>query len=404
MICKAAKKQPFLLPKFAEMYIDSYLRTADLILSNYTGKIPFALWLRDFFKQDKKYGSRDRKLISQLCYGYYRLGGAFAGLSMQERIRIAQFLTASQPSPLLAAIHPDWNAAAEISIRDKFAYLDASDEIDFIFSWRNELSKAVDAEAFSLAHLQQPDLFLRVRPGCEPSVKEKLATAGINFTQPISSCLALDNGSKADQLLELDQEVVVQDLSSQQVLDSLKEVFVDKNDYFTAWDCCAASGGKSILLHDSYPNAQLTVSDVRQSILHNLKVRFERASIEDYISGVLDVSSPDFAMRQQFDLVLCDAPCSGSGTWGRTPEQLHFFKDTQIEHYSNLQKKIAINASRQVKAEGYFLYITCSVFEKENEEVVAHLLKNTALQAITTRYYKGYHQKADTLFTALFKL
>ena len=386
------------------MYIESYLKTADLILSNYTGKMPFTPWLRDFFKQDKKYGSRDRKVISHLCYSFFRLGSAFPEYSLKDRISVAQFLTAEKPSPILEAINQEWNEKASLSLDEKFHYLNAANQKTEIFPWRAELSEEIDADAFAASHLIQPNLYLRVRPGYEESVIAQLTQENIEYHQPIPMAVSVDNGTKADQLFDLDIEVVVQDLSSQQVLESVKEKLPDANQYFTAWDCCAASGGKSILLHDYYSNIQLTVSDVRQSILHNLKVRFERAGIEDYISGVLDVSAPDFAMRQQFDLVLCDAPCSGSGTWGRTPEQLHFFRTTQIDHYASLQKKIVANASKQVKPGGYFLYITCSVFKKENEEVVTYIQKNTALQLVTTRYYRGYHQKADTLFTALFTL
>ncbi|MDB5196618.1 MAG: hypothetical protein JWP88_989 [Flaviaesturariibacter sp.] len=386
------------------MYIDSYLKTANVILSNYTGKMLFAPWLRDFFKQDKKYGSRDRKVVSHLCYSYFRLGGAFPEYSIKDRVSVAQFLVSEKPSVLLEAINLDWNQKAELLLNEKLKYLQATDQVALIFPWIKQLSAEIDPEAFAPAHLHQPSLFLRLRPGYDKIVKDKLAAANLDYQQLFADCLALDNGSKADQLLDLDREVVVQDLSSQRVLDPIREVLTDTSQYLTAWDCCAASGGKSILLHDLYSNVHLTVSDVRQSILHNLKVRFERAGIEDYISGVLDVSSPDFAMRQQYDLVLCDAPCSGSGTWGRTPEQLHFFRTSQIDQYANLQKQIVVNAGKQVKPGGYFLYITCSAFEKENEQVVEHLQRNTALQLVAMRYYKGYEQKADTLFSALFTL
>ena len=73
-----------------------------------------------------------------------------------------------------------------------------------------------------------------------------------------------------------------------------------------------------------------------------------------------------------------------------------------IDYYSNLQKKIVSNASKTVKASGSFLYITCSVFRKENEEVVEFIKNNLRLQLHTAQYLKGYDKKADTLFVALF--
>jgi 16S rRNA (cytosine967-C5)-methyltransferase len=173
---------------------------------------------------------------------------------------------------------------------------------------------------------------------------------------------------------------------------------------FTAWDCCAASGGKSILLHDHFPKAKLSVSDVRESILHNLRSRFRRAGISSYQAFVADLSSGQFQLHKEVDVVICDAPCSGSGTWGRTPEQLVFFQRGKIDYYANLQKSLAVNASRGLKQDGAFLYITCSVFHKENEDVVAHIQQHTTMKLLTQQYFKGYTEKADTLFAALFTL
>ena len=79
-----------------------------------------------------------------------------------------------------------------------------------------------------------------------------------------------------------------------------------------------------------------------------------------------------------------------------------FFKKEKIEHYSNLQKKIVSNASKSLKKNGFLLYITCSVFEKENEELVKYAGENLSLQLQAMQYLKGYDKKADTLFVALF--
>ena len=79
-----------------------------------------------------------------------------------------------------------------------------------------------------------------------------------------------------------------------------------------------------------------------------------------------------------------------------------FFKKEEIERYSSLQKKIATSAAKYIKRGAYFLYITCSVFKKENEDVVEHVLSGSNLSLIEKQYYKGYNMQADTLFAALF--
>lgn len=73
-----------------------------------------------------------------------------------------------------------------------------------------------------------------------------------------------------------------------------------------------------------------------------------------------------------------------------------------MDDYFNLQKKIVSNAAKALKKNGCLLYITCSVFKKENEDVVRFIEKNSSLKLIEMRYLKGYEKKADSLFTALF--
>jgi 16S rRNA (cytosine967-C5)-methyltransferase len=148
----------------------------------------------------------------------------------------------------------------------------------------------------------------------------------------------------------------------------------------------------------------LTVSDVRESILINLKKRFQEAGIKNYKSFVADLSISSFITHHSlFDVIIADVPCSGSGTWGRTPEQLSFFQSSSIDTYSSLQKKIISNTVEQLKPNGYFLYITCSVFKKENEDNVAWMQEELKLQLVKQEVIKGYAVKADTMFAALLK-
>jgi 16S rRNA (cytosine967-C5)-methyltransferase len=72
---------------------------------------------------------------------------------------------------------------------------------------------------------------------------------------------------------------------------------------------------------------------------------------------VVDLSVSSLNDPLKFDLVICDAPCSGSGTWSRTPEQLYFFNEKKISEYSILQKNIVGNALKSLKKDGYFLYM-----------------------------------------------
>lgn len=358
--------------------------------------MPFAGWLKNYFKQHKKFGSTDRKAISTLCFSYYRASPVLRQRPHCDAILSGVLFCKTNDRSFAALLENKWKEL-ELLLHS-INPIPAPSSINF-FPFTEELSEEIDGEVFALSHLIQPDVFLRMQPGRRNVVQDKLKAAGIAFTVE-ENCVRIGSNTKIDAIIELDKDAVVQDKNSQQVLNSLKKASLPK--LFMAWDCCAASGGKSILLHDYFPGAKLTVSDVRESILHNLKNRFKRAGIHQYNSFIADISSPQFSLKKKFDFIICDAPCSGSGTWSRTPEQLSFFKKEKIESYVALQKAIAVNAIRCLEKGGYFLYITCSVFKKENEDVVDYLLQETGMTLIEQKYYKGYADKADTLFTALF--
>jgi 16S rRNA (cytosine967-C5)-methyltransferase len=251
------------------------------------------------------------------------------------------------------------------------------------------------------------DLFLRLRPGKEQQVKNKLSNANVEYKVMTDTCLALPNASKVDELLQLNEEVVVQDYSSQQTGTLLTGLNPGK-----VWDCCAASGGKSIMAWDILPGIELTVSDKRESIISNLKKRFREAGINEYQSAIIDLSAeknryshraPGALVNQKYSLIIADVPCTGSGTWSRTPEQLFYFDKNRIDEYASLQKRIMSNVVPQLEAGGHLLYITCSVFKKENEEMLDHLQQHFSLEVIQKKLLKGYTMKADTMFAALLR-
>jgi 16S rRNA (cytosine967-C5)-methyltransferase len=320
----------------------------------------------------------------------------------EERILTGLFLCADKPDEMLQQLKPDWNKMGGLSINEKLSSLHIGNLFDRIFPFTDELSSGIEREAFILSHLSQPDLFLRLRPGREEAVKLKLKNASINGKVISDTCLALPNSSKIDAVIELNKEAVVQDYSSQRAGDFFPSSLSNSTSKLSVWDCCAASGGKSIMLNDLYPDIQLTVSDIRESIIINLKKRFNEAGITNYKSFIGDLVTADFMpCTYDFELIIADVPCSGSGTWGRTPEQLYFFEEKKIGEYASLQKKILTKVIPHLVPGGHLLYITCSVFKKENEEAVDFIQQNFSLQLIKKEVLKGYDKKADTMFAAL---
>ena len=380
----------------------SYLNSAVTILKSYYGNEPFHLFIKKYFSANKKFGSRDRKQITSLCYNYFRMGHSANNISIEDKILLGTFLCENKSSAILESLKPQWNDLIEKPLEEKSAIVKDQFSIETIFPFKDELSAGIDANEFNLSLLIQPALFLRIRPVNNKKVTGKLSGAGISYTLISEDCISLPNSSKVNSVIELDKEAVVQDYNSQKVASFIQLKAKNKKQP-TVWDCCAASGGKSIMAYDINPNIELAVSDRRKSIIENLKKRFAVAGIKKFHPFIADLATYNWQKEtKKYDLIICDAPCTGSGTWSRTPEQLFYFKKESIEKYAALQKKILENVTSHLKPGGHLLYITCSVLKKENEEVVEYIENNFKLKLKRMELFKGYEIKADTMFAALF--
>ncbi|HMK25261.1 MAG TPA: hypothetical protein VK483_04460 [Chitinophagaceae bacterium] len=388
----------------------SYLNSAKEILSLYKGEEPFASFIKKYFAANKKFGSRDRKEVANLCYCYFRASppskGGISQPLIPDELQLLKtlFLCSTEPNEILASLKPEWNDRIKFSINEKLSSVNY--QLSSVFPWKEELSGGIEYERFCASFFIQPDLFLRIRPGHAEKVLVKLNEADINYEFISPFTIRLPNSFKADKYFELDKEVVVQDHNSQRVGEFLP---VRRGPSDKVWDCCTGSGGKSIMAYDLNPAINLFVSDLRESILANLKKRFAHAGIKKYRSFTVDLShspltshpEPGEGHHSPFDLIIADVPCTGSGTWGRTPEQLFYFDTSKIDEYAAMQKNIVSNTIAQLRPGGYLLYITCSVFKKENEEVVNYLKEKFHLQLMKMELLKGYELKADTMFAAL---
>ncbi len=384
----------------------SHLSTAVKLIESFKNEVPFSVYIKQFFSANKKYGSRDRKNISSLCYNYFRIGNVASDASVTDRILLGTFLCTNEPSEMMGKMRPEWNNKISQSVKKKIALLKKEFSLHDIFSFKDELSNNIDLEKFSLSFLVQPDLFLRLRPRNILGTTKKLERLKVASVVTGGDCVSLANATNIEDVFLIDKEVVVQDYNSQKVLDHFKPQNADfKTPLTSVWDCCAASGGKSILMYDIFnQRIDLTISDVRPSIVLNLHKRFTRAGIKTYNYFIADLLQDDFKhpMEQQ-QVIICDVPCSGSGTWSRTPEQLTYFDPLSIDRYSSQQQKIVTNVLPYLQSGGTFVYITCSVFKKENEEVVEFIKERSGLQLLSAKLLIGYENKADNMFVAVFK-
>ena len=94
----------------------SYINTSETIIDLYKGDVPFSIFIKSYFASNKKFGSKDRKQISSLCYNFFRLGKAAKELAVEEKILTGIFLCENKSNELLDNLRPEWNALIEQSI------------------------------------------------------------------------------------------------------------------------------------------------------------------------------------------------------------------------------------------------------------------------------------------------
>ena len=383
----------------AEQQLRSFLR----VFENFSADKPLAKFLPEYFKRNKQMGSNDRRSASRLLYNYFRLGRAIANKSIEERLFLAEFFCTSVDNPFLHHFRSDLNQIIYLNIVEKinFASIHEGFLIDEVFPFTGHLSNGIDKRAFLQSFFVQPDLFIRINPQALSWVLNTLEDCGIDFSLISQNTVALPNGTNLNSIFSDGNFPVkpyeVQDLSSQKTAKYFKP-----NRYEHWWDACAASGGKSLLLFSEQADLKLLVSDIRQSVLDNLDERFIAAGLRTYQKKIIDLTkNADPEIHDyEFDGIILDAPCTGSGTWGRTPEMISQFEEYKIIGFQNLQKVIAANVIKYLKQDRPLIYITCSAFKEENEEIISWLQKNHGMQLEGYELIKGYEDKADTMFVA----
>jgi 16S rRNA (cytosine967-C5)-methyltransferase len=148
------------------------------------------------------------------------------------------------------------------------------------------------------------------------------------------------------------------------------------------WDCCAAPGGKTLMLARRLPAAEIVATDVSSKRLELTESRLKRyAYAERVLCGVTDAVDGK-GVEGSFDLILCDAPCSGTGTLASNPEIRHQLKAADLTRQVDRQKKILNGALRRLAPGGRLVYSTCSLEPEECEQVVAAVLANGSLRQV----------------------
>ena len=227
--------------------------------------------------------------------------------------------------------------------------------------WRLSLGEAA-VEAVCRYNQQQPAMTLRMP-------EAPIDTDAVQNLQPgafLTAAMRLEAGGQWDKKLWSTTSLRWQDEGSQLVAELLGGGSIAPASIL---DCCAAPGGKTAILAERFPGARVTAWDVSATRLTRMRENFSasprlsqvRCEIVDCVTAPVD---------ERFDLVLCDVPCSGTGTLARNPEIKLQLQPADLQRQQQRQIAILESALRRLAPGGRLLYSTCSLEPEENVSVI----------------------------------
>lgn len=366
-------------------------------------KLPPDRLLNDFFRANRRCGSRDRRLIAAAVYAVCRYWGwlrrlpdesLLSGIERGENLfsrremmtlvcgalfiaaeeteccralcrelEIGEFRTGATPLERAGIFASGTGRKIAFSLNDLvpgFA-LEAMDE---------RLPREKVLETLT----RRPPMWLRLREARRAGVLAALHGAEIPFGESDFLPTALRAMPSKSNLFTLESfrrgDFEVQDLASQ----AIGRVAAAKPG--ERWfDVCAGAGGKTLLLAEMMQNrGTIQASDIRQNALDALKLRARRAGFSNIFTKVHPGGA--WKGRHPFDGVLIDAPCSGSGVWRRNAGCQWQLAADDISRYAVRQSEILERFASAVKPGGVLVYSTCSLFYAENDSQIARFLRH----------------------------
>lgn len=313
-----------------------------------------------YFKTRRYAGSKDRRAVRELVYRAIRRSAERPGSGRMAMLGVADD-------------DPDIAAAFDGSVHGPAVRSDEpSAAASFVPEWvKGEFSPLVGPEEWP-ALLERAPLDLRVNVARASRDDVVAMFAGAVATRRSPWGLRLPADTKVDDHPAFaDGLVEVQDEGSQLIALACKP-----SDGLDILDLCAGAGGKALALAAAAPGTRIIASDNNRARLAQLGPRAERAGAS-ITTRLLDGGREQQQLSDlvgQADVVLVDAPCSGSGTWRRNPEGRWRLTPDRLDRLVALQEQLLDLAAPLVKPGGALVYATCSILHREGASQGARFL------------------------------
>lgn len=367
------------------------------VLDRWLDGVPAEKALTGWARGARYAGSKDRAAVRDHVYDVLRRKGACAALGGVDGRGLMLGLLRLQGVDPATVFTGEGHAPVPLSDAERQAP-DASLDIwrdvpDWLHQPLRESLGARAADVIGALQKRAP-LYLRVnaRKASVNQAQERLLEDGIK-TETCQAEMAL-KVTEGDRRLRqssayLDGLVEIQDLSVQ-----LACAAVTWPQRGRVLDYCAGGGGKALAIA-AVSDAQVFVHDANPSRMSDIPTRAARAGVI-----LTTISRPDDC--DPYDLVLCDVPCSGSGTWRRDPEAKWRLTPERLAELGQVQRQIVKQAQALVRPGGRLVYMTCSLLDAENQAVVDAALSAADWEMLTSARFLP-PEASDGFFLAVLR-
>lgn len=382
------------------------LQSAIEILSQYEAeKKPLDQFCYTYFKNRRYVGSKDRQAILGFVYGIIRRRASCDWWSLERgisplmarpfeaaRIRVLTYLWIFEKLPrdkIGILFSGEKYAPAKVSDKEKaiFEKIPENPSLppwvegefpEWLFpSLKRRFGDNLKSEMQAFLNQAPVDLRVNTLKTHRDQVLKNLQEAGflVSPTSLSPQGLRYQGRENITQSQAFQNGLIeVQDEGSQLIADLL-----DIKPGQTVLDLCAGAGGKTLALAALLQNkGRVIATDTAEWRLKRAKQRLKRAGASNVELRVISGVQDKWFKRQvdRFDRILVDAPCSGSGTWRRNPDQKWNITKQDIQELADLQKSLLELVAPLLKKGGILVYATCSLLCEENEDVAASFLEN----------------------------
>lgn len=348
-----------------------YQAVWELISEIFKDKIPADNIINAYVRERKYIGSKDRRFITETVWKIIR-----------NRRKLVFDAGSNEPRRVLLTYLQDEDF--DLLCGGEYGLAPLSKEEKEWLKRRNEevYPAAVEAECpdwlfdkvkdiHLLKALNEPaSADLRLNKGSRARVIEQLQGEGLYFVPTPYSPIGIRSAERVNlnNCVAYKEGVIeVQDEASQ-----LAAILADVRPEHKIIDYCCGAGGKSLTMAFLMNRqGKIQIHDINRSRLEAVKERAVRLDVKN-LEIIEEVGDRDY------DRFVVDAPCSGTGTWRRSPDAKYRLTPETLKELNKTQAELLEKAFNHIRRGGRVVYITCSILRDENEDIIEAFLSHHA--------------------------